>query len=53
MTATILGTLSPFFFVGIGVDPAVASGPIVAAFNDVTSTLMFIFVSRILYLFFA
>ena len=49
MTATLLGTFSPFFFVRIGVDPAVASGPIVTAFNDVTSTLMFIFVSRLIY----
>ncbi len=51
MTATVLGTFSPFFFVRIGVDPAVASGPIVTAFNDVTSTLMFIFVSRVVYAF--
>lgn len=51
MTATVLGTFSPFFFVRIGVDPAVASGPIVTAFNDVTSTLMFIFVARVVYAF--
>lgn len=43
MTATILGTFSPFFFARFGVDPAVASGPIVTAFNDVLSTLMFFF----------
>ncbi len=43
MTATILGALSPFFFARFGIDPAVASGPIVTAFNDVLSTLMFFF----------
>ncbi len=30
----VLGVLSPLFFARIGVDPAVASGPIVTAFND-------------------
>lgn len=49
MTATLLGTFSPFFFVRIGVDPAVASGPIVTAFNDVSSTVMFIIVARLTY----
>lgn len=49
MTATVLGSLSPFFFARMGVDPAVASGPIVTAFNDVTSTLMFLFVARGIY----
>lgn len=49
MTATVLGSLSPFFFSRIGVDPAVASGPIVTAFNDVTSTLMFLLVARGIY----
>ncbi|CCB86567.1 putative uncharacterized protein [Parachlamydia acanthamoebae UV-7] len=47
LTATVLGTLSPFFFVRVGVDPAVASGPIVTAFNDVLSTLMFFLVARV------
>jgi magnesium transporter len=49
MTATILGTFSPFFFARIGVDPAVASGPIVTAFNDVASTCMLILVARVVY----
>lgn len=52
MTATVLGTFSPFFFARFGIDPAVASGPIVTAFNDVLSTLMFFLVARLLYLFF-
>lgn len=47
LTATVLGTLSPFFFARFRIDPAVASGPIVTAFNDVLSTLMFFLVARI------
>lgn len=53
MTATFLGTFSPFFFARFRIDPAVASGPIVTAFNDVLSTLMFFLVARIVYAFFA
>jgi magnesium transporter len=49
LTATVLGTFSPFFFVRMNIDPAVASGPIVTAFNDVLSTLMFFLIGRILY----
>lgn len=49
MTATVLGTVSPFFFARLGIDPAVASGPIVAALNDVASTIMLILVARIVY----
>jgi len=49
LTATCLGTFSPFFFVRFGIDPAVASGPIVTAFNDVLSTLMFFLIARIVY----
>ena len=52
LTATLLGTLSPFFFARFGIDPAVASGPIVTAFNDVLSTLIFFLVARIVYVFF-
>lgn len=46
MLATGLGTFSPFFFARFGIDPAVASGPIVTAFNDVLSTLMFFLLAR-------
>ncbi|MEC7838807.1 MAG: magnesium transporter [Chlamydiota bacterium] len=49
MTATVLGTFSPFFFARMNIDPAVASGPIVTAFNDVLSSLMFFLVARSLY----
>lgn len=51
MTATTLGSFSPFFFARFGVDPAVASGPIVTAFNDVLSTLMFFLVAKLVYAF--
>ncbi|MEI8365574.1 MAG: magnesium transporter [Parachlamydiaceae bacterium] len=53
LMATLLGTFSPFFFARFGIDPAVASGPIVTAFNDVLSTLMFFLIARIIYPIFA
>jgi len=52
MMATLLGTLSPFFFAKFRIDPAVASGPIVTAFNDVLSTLMYILVAKTISSFF-
>lgn len=52
LSATVLGSLLPFFFARIGIDPAVASGPIVTAFNDVMSTIMFIIVARLLFMVF-
>lgn len=48
LTATTLGVFSPFFFARIGVDPALASGPIVTAFNDIMSMIMFFVISGIL-----
>lgn len=53
LVATLLGTFSPFFFARFRIDPAVASGPIVTAFNDVLSTLMFFLIARSLYPFFS
>lgn len=53
LMATVLGTFSPFFFARFRIDPAVASGPIVTAFNDVLSTLMFFLIARIVYPFFS
>jgi magnesium transporter len=41
LTGSLLGVGSPLLFSRIGVDPAVASGPIVTAFNDVLSTVIF------------
>lgn len=48
LMATLLGTLSPFFFARFRIDPAVASGPIVTAFNDVISTLMYILIAKVI-----
>lgn len=48
-TAATLGTFSPFFFERFGVDPAVASGPLVTACNDVLATLMFFLVARLVF----
>ena len=49
ITATILGVSSPFFFARIGVDPAIASGPIVTAFNDIMSMITFFLISGIIH----
>lgn len=48
LMATLLGTLSPFFFARFRIDPAVASGPIVTACNDVISTLMYILIAKMI-----
>jgi len=45
LTGTILGVFSPFFFARIGVDPAVASGPIVTAFNDFLSMTIYFLIA--------
>lgn len=42
---TLLGVLSPLFFSRIGVDPAVASGPIVTAFNDFFSMVIYFLIA--------
>lgn len=52
LTATTLGTFSPFFFSRFGIDPAVASGPIVTAFNDVLSTFIFFLIAKCIYFIF-
>jgi magnesium transporter len=41
LAGTFLGAFSPFFFVRLGVDPAIASGPIITAFNDILSMSSF------------
>lgn len=46
--ATCLGVTAPFFFVRIGVDPAVASGPIVTAFNDILSMSAYFLIAGLL-----
>lgn len=45
LTATALGVSSPFFFAKLGVDPAIASGPIVTAFNDIVSMIIYFLIS--------
>ena len=45
LAGTILGVLSPFFFARIGVDPAVASGPITTAFNDFLSMTIYFLIA--------
>lgn len=50
---TFLGVFSPLLFSRIGVDPAVSSGPIVTAFNDVLSmTIYFVIAWAVSNLFF-
>jgi len=53
LMATLLGTLSPFVFARFRIDPAIASGPIVTAFNDVLSTLMYIVIAKYISSYFA
>ena len=45
LAGTLLGVLSPLFFMRIGVDPAVASGPIVTAFNDFLSMSIYFLIA--------
>jgi len=51
-TGTFLGVLSPVFFAKIGIDPAIASGPIVTAFNDILSMTIYFIISYGLFLLF-
>lgn len=45
LAGTLLGALSPFFFARIGIDPAVASGPIITAFNDFLSMTIYFLIA--------
>lgn len=45
LNATLLGSFLPIWFEHLGIDPAVAAGPIVTAFNDLLSTLAYLFVA--------
>lgn len=49
LTASGLGVLFPFFFARLGVDPAIASGPLVTAFNDLSSTLVYFLIAWTIY----
>lgn len=42
---TFLGVFSPLFFARIGVDPAIAAGPIVTAFNDFFSMSIYFLIA--------
>ena len=42
---TLLGVYSPVFFSRIGVDPAIAAGPIVTAFNDFLSMTIYFLIA--------
>jgi magnesium transporter len=48
LAASTLGVLSPFFLARVGVDPAIASGPIVTAFNDLLSTVMYFVIAKLI-----
>lgn len=48
ISATFLGVSTPFFFARIGVDPALASGPIVTAFNDMLSIVIYFLISGLI-----
>lgn len=45
LAGSLIGVLSPLFFSRIGVDPAVAAGPIVTAFNDFFSMSIFFLIA--------
>ena len=45
VAGTILGVFSPLFFTRVGIDPAVASGPIVTAFNDFLSMSIYFLIA--------
>lgn len=46
LTSTSLAVSFPFIFARMGIDPAVAAGPIVTALNDVLSTFIFLLVAQ-------
>lgn len=52
LMSSCLGAISPILFDILDIDPAVASGPIVAAMNDILSTLLLIGVSYFIFSFF-
>lgn len=48
IAGTFLGVFSPILFSRLGIDPAVASGPIVTAFNDFLSMSIYFMIAIIL-----
>lgn len=51
LIASMIGVFSPLLFNRMGIDPAVASGPITTAVNDVMSSIMYFMVAAVLSLF--
>ena len=47
LIASLLGMVSPHFFRKIGVDPAIASGPIVTTANDIVSVTVYFMVGLV------
>jgi magnesium transporter len=45
LTGSLLGVSSPLFFARMGVDPALASGPIITAFNDFLSMTIYFLIA--------
>lgn len=45
LTAGVLGITLPFFFRRIGVDPAIASGPLITTLNDMIAVSLFMLVA--------
>ncbi len=45
LAGTLLGVLSPFIFARFGVDPAVASGPMITACNDILSMSIYFLIA--------
>lgn len=45
LVGTLLGAFSPLFFARMGIDPAVASGPIITAFNDILSMSIYFLIA--------
>lgn len=45
LAGSVLGVFSPLFFARVGIDPAVASGPIVTAFNDFLSMSIYFLIA--------
>ncbi|MFQ6048450.1 MAG: magnesium transporter, partial [Phycisphaerae bacterium] len=48
MFATTLGITLPFIFRRLGIDPAIASGPVVTTFNDSASWAMYLLLATIM-----
>lgn len=45
IAATLLGVFSPLFFARMGIDPAIASGPVITAINDFVSMSIYFLIA--------